>query len=220
MARSPHRRATARLGVAIALAAACSTAVAVPSVPAGRASAADAGAGSGGDPAAAGADPAASAAPSGFGPRGLVADLQERITGLAGEVETLSAERDRLASGLDRLLALAPSMEADRLLLTELRKETPEDRAEAEAWIARLRDLALTADPAGLGLPATRLAEAAPDYLDWREATFGSPAEASDALDTGGAANFETRLGEFRDAVLLTVANRIDGILNVLDRAR
>lgn len=147
-------------------------------------------------------------------------ELGARVEDLTLELELVTRERDRLAQLMASLEAMYPQLEADRLLLTELRKPLPQDRAALEAYIERLRSLALLSDPARLGLIVDRLMQAAPDYLAWMDRSFGSSAEADQDYVNSGAAAFATRLEELRAAILLSVANRLDGLLNTLDRIR
>jgi hypothetical protein len=150
----------------------------------------------------------------------LAPDLSAEIDALADQVRDLTAERDRLRSLVGRLEGLYAELEADRLLLVELRKEVPQGRDEAETYLARLRDLALSADPARLGVISERVMQAAPVWLDWRDQPFTSQVEASEAYVRSGASAFDAKLAEFRDAILLTVASRLDGLLNMIDRVR
>jgi TolA-binding protein len=163
-----------------------------------------------------------------------VADLRARLddlslrydelaadnTSLQESVDDLTLERDRLAGTLSRFDEIYGPMEADRQLLFELRKDLPETRPEAEAQLSRMRSLALAADPAHLGQLVDRLDESAPAYLDWRFADHASDAEAAQAYVDTGASAFDTTLAEFHNEVLLSVANRLDGILTAIDRAR
>ena len=109
-------------------------------------------------------------------------------------------------------------MEADRLLMLALRKDLPATRPEAMAYLDQLQKLALASDPANLGTLAQRVIEAAPIYLDWRDKTFASTAESDAAYIESGASGFDTNLRAFRDGALLTVADRLDAVLNLLDR--
>lgn len=131
-----------------------------------------------------------------------------------------SSERDTLARALERFDESYEPMEADRQLLLELRKETPETRPEAEAQLERIRTLALTADATHLGQLVDRLGEAAPDYLDWRYGQHLTPDTAAQAYVDSGANAFDSTMSEFRNEVLLSVAGRLDGILTVIDRVR
>lgn len=147
-------------------------------------------------------------------------ELRARVERLTLELELVTRERDRLALLMTSLEAMYPQLEADRLLLTELRKPLPQDRAALEVHIERLRNLALRSDPARLGLIVDRLMQAVPDYLAWMDRSFGSSAEADQDYVNSGAAAFTTRLEELRAAILLSVANRLDGLLNTFDRVR
>ena len=136
---------------------------------------------------------------------------------LVGE---LSDERDTLVRSLERFEDLYDPLEADRQLLFELRKGVPETRPEAEAQIERLRTLALSSDPSRLGRLVDRVADAAPDFFEWRFTEFSTPQEATQAYIESGANAFDTSMTEFRNEVLLSVANRLDGLLTVIDRVR
>jgi len=146
--------------------------------------------------------------------------LEDQLTSARAEIAALTVERDRLQELLGAFDTLYDPMEADRQLLVELRKPLPEDRDTAEAYLARIQQLAVVSDPARLGQPASRVLETAPVYLDWRDATYGSPAERDAAFLTTGAAAFGTDFDELQNAILLTVANRLDTLLTLHDRIR
>lgn len=135
-------------------------------------------------------------------------------------VDTLAQERDRLRASLQRFDDLYEPLEADRQLLFELRKGLPETRPEAEAQLERIRSLALASDPARLGRLVDRVEETAPAFLDWRFGDFSSSEEFTSAYISTGANAFDTTMEEFRSEVLMAVANRLDGLLTILDRVR
>jgi hypothetical protein len=135
-------------------------------------------------------------------------------------VDTLSLERDRLQESVRRFDALYDPLEADRQLLFELRKSLPETRPEAEAQLERIRNLALSSDPARLGQVVDRVSAAAPAFLEWRFGEFDTEAEFSAAYVGTGANAFESTFEEFRSEVLMSVATRLDGLLTILDRVR
>lgn len=139
---------------------------------------------------------------------------------LLESVTKAEAERDELARGLDRFHELYDALEADRQLLFELRKGIPESRPEAEAQLTRLQSLALLSDPARLGDLVDRVEDAAPPFMDWRFSDFTTTEEATQAYIDSGANAFDSLMTEFRNEVLLSVANRLDGLLTVIDRAR
>lgn len=159
--------------------------------------------------------------------RAVVDDLSARYdelvtdnTSLQRTVEDVTAERDQLAKSLHRFDELYGPLEADRQLLFELRKGLPETRPEAEAQLQRISSLALSSDPARLGQLVDRVGETAPAFLEWRFTDFGSTVEASEAYVSSGANAFDTTMNEFRNEVLMSVANRLDGILTIIDRTR
>ncbi len=147
-------------------------------------------------------------------------ELQANNLTLQQSVDALSVERDRLQTSLTRFDTLYDPIEADRQLLTELRKGLPETRPEAEAQLERLHDLALTSNPQRLGRLIDRVEDAAPAFLDWRFTEFGSTQEATQAYINSGANVFDSTMNELRNEVLLSVANRLDGILTTIDRIR
>lgn len=146
--------------------------------------------------------------------------LQAEADSLRQSVDTLTLERDRLQDSLHRFDDLYEPLEADRQLLFELRKSLPDTRPEAEAQLERMRKLALASNPAQLGQLVDRVEANAPAYFDWRFTEFGSTQEATEAYITSGANAFDSSMNEFRNEVLMSVANRLDGLLTVIDRLR
>ena len=146
--------------------------------------------------------------------------LQADNSSLQQAIETLALERDRLRASLEHFDDLYDPLEADRQLLFELRKGLPETRTEAEAQLDRIRALALSSNPARLGQLVDRVDDAAPAFLDWRFSQFTSSQEATEAYINTGANAFDSSMDEFRSEVLMSVANRLDGLLNVIDRVR
>jgi hypothetical protein len=94
----------------------------------------------------------------------------------------------------------------------------PTTRAEGEAFVTRVADLALAADPAGLGVLVSRIRDAAPAWLDWRDAQYATAQEAADAYARTGAAAFDASWESLHDAVLFTVINRLDTIIALADQ--
>jgi hypothetical protein len=140
---------------------------------------------------------------------------------LQQQVDALTTERDRLADGLTRFESFYEPLEADRQLLLALRKPIEDlTREDAEKHIARVRALAETSNPSALGQISDRVGEAAPAFLDWRDEEFTSTEEASRAFVESGAGAFTSTMQEFQNAILLSVATRLDSLLSILDRAR
>ncbi len=139
---------------------------------------------------------------------------------LQATLDSLAQERDRLAASIQRFDDLYDPLESDRQLLFELRKEMPETRGEAEARLKRIRDLALTSDPQRLGQLVDRVDEAAPAFLDWRFGEFESSADFTQSYVESGANAFDATFEELESEALMTVANRLDSLLTILDRVR
>jgi hypothetical protein len=148
------------------------------------------------------------------------ASLADANSILSQDLAALSVERDRLIDSISHFDSLYDPLEADRQLLYELRKGLPETRTEAESQLARIQRLALSSNPARLGQVVSRVSEAAPAFFEWRFSQFSSTEEATAAYINTGANAFESSMEDFRSAVLLSVANRLDGMLNVIDRVR
>jgi hypothetical protein len=121
-------------------------------------------------------------------------------------------------SAAGRLVGLRDSLTADRALLVELRKDVPSTRDAGAAFVAHVAELALASDPAGLGVIVSRVRDAAPAWLDWREGQYATTQEAADAYARTGAAAFDVSWESLHDAVLLTVVNRLDTIIDLADR--
>jgi len=121
-------------------------------------------------------------------------------------------------SATGRLLDLRDTLASDRVLLGELRKEVPTTRDEGQAFVTRVADLALASDPVGLGVIVSRVRDAAPAWLEWRDGQYTTTQEAADAYAQSGAAAFDASWETLHDAVLFTVINRLDTIIDLADR--
>jgi hypothetical protein len=146
--------------------------------------------------------------------------LEEQLAQARSDLAAAQAKAAGLQALLDAMDEDYDSMEAQRQLLLELRKDLPDKRADAEAYLAKIQRLANTADPSHLGQGAARLLETAPTFLDWRDGTYTSQTEKDNAFLSSGAAGFPTDFTQFKDAVLLSVANRLDALLTLRDRIR
>lgn len=121
-------------------------------------------------------------------------------------------------SAAGRLLAMRDSLEADRLLLAELRKDLPTTPEEGQAFVTNVVDLALASDPAALGVIVSRVRQSAPAWLEWRAGQYATAQEAADAYARVGAGAFDVAWKSLHDAALLTVINRLDTIIDLADR--
>lgn len=146
--------------------------------------------------------------------------LEDQLAEAQAQIRELTARQEHLQALLDGFNDLYDPLEADRQLLLELRKPLPAERADTEVYLERIGRLAVIADAARLGQPASRVKETAPTYLDWRDQTFATQSEADQAFLSSGAAGFGASFDDLKDAILLTVSNRLDALLTLRDRIR
>jgi len=105
---------------------------------------------------------------------------------------------------------LADKLEADRLLLAEIRKEVPEAREEAELYLMRLKVLAEKSDPVRLAPLFDRVLDQAPIYFKWLETEYEDQDEQLTEYYVGGARGFAFAMENFKSAVFLVIINRLD----------
>jgi chromosome segregation ATPase len=144
--------------------------------------------------------------------------VQAEVSKLKAQLEQFNAQVKGQTSKLStRLGELSGFLETDRALLLELRKNLPEGRGEAETYLERLQALALKSDPSRLGNVVRRLKESAPAFLNWRDKQYGTQEEAAQAFVQSGAQAFRGAMSNFNEAILLSVVNHIEALLDVLD---
>ena len=107
---------------------------------------------------------------------------------------------------------LSVRLEADRRLLAELRKPIPTDRAEAELYLRRIRELAAISDPVTLVPLANNVIRQAPLLFEWLETEYEDPEERERDYYIGGSWAFQRRFATFQNAVLLTIIRRLDAV--------
>jgi hypothetical protein len=101
-------------------------------------------------------------------------------------------------------------MDADRLLLFEVRKALPDKRADANVYLARLKELAGKSDAARLVPKVNRLIEQAPIYYDWLEKNIQNQQDNQNEYAVGGARGFVVAFDDFQSEVMLVVINRLE----------
>ncbi|MFN8622486.1 MAG: hypothetical protein U0869_17260 [Chloroflexota bacterium] len=146
--------------------------------------------------------------------------LEDQLAQARADLAAAQQQSKGLQALLDFVTENYDALESSRQLLLELRKDLPDRRADAEVYLDKIQHLATEADATNLGQPAKRLQETAPAFLDWRDGTYVSQAEKDNAFLTSGAAGFATDFSQLKDAVLLSVANRLDALLSLRDRIR
>jgi predicted nuclease with TOPRIM domain len=152
-----------------------------------------------------------------------IKEVQAELAKLKTQVDQLNAQlkSNQQASNLTARLGELPGLlETDRALLLELRKNLPEGRGEAETYLERLQALALKSDPARFGNLVRRVKDSAPSFLNWRDKQFETQEEAAQAFVQSGAQAFRGAFSNFNEAVLLSVVNHIESLLDVLDRLK
>jgi hypothetical protein len=112
--------------------------------------------------------------------------------------------------GTNDVGAFLSGMDADRMLLFEVRKDLPQNRADADVYLRRLKDLAAKADAARLVPKVNRLIEQAPIYYDWVEKNIQNQNDNANEYVVGGARGFLVAFQEFQSEVMLVVINRLE----------
>ena len=147
----------------------------------------------------------------------------EEQAGLRAELRDYQSQEGEEIARLATLEEMYESLDRHRLLLLELRKDTPMDRDDSLAYWSNVHRVAADANPA-LSSSAEKVliridnyytwkdggpnpSDSVDEYLDWREAYSPSGAEAYD----------EATLA-FNQQALLSVVNRIDTVLSLLDQ--
>ncbi|MDE2860171.1 MAG: hypothetical protein OYI31_00455 [Chloroflexota bacterium] len=147
----------------------------------------------------------------------------EEQAGLRQELRVHQSQAAEESARLDTLQEMYDSLEDHRALLLELRREMPTDRDESLAYWSNIHRVAVDANPA-LSSEAEKVliridnyytwkdggpdpSDSVDEYLDWREAYAPSGAEA-----------YEEATLIFNQQALLSVVNRIDTVLALLDQ--
>ncbi|MBE0478718.1 hypothetical protein IBX65_06330 [Candidatus Aerophobetes bacterium] len=118
---------------------------------------------------------------------------------------------------LAELQKLVPQLEVDRRLLAELRKQIPPVRKEAESYLERIKELAAKSDPTQLVPLVNKVMDRTSTFYDWVEEEFETPEERAMAYYMGGAREFRDAFEELKNAILLTVINRLDVIASLVE---
>ena len=161
-------------------------------------------------------------------------ELQSRLDETVGEIATLRASSD-LVSGLEEsvaslsrqlenvpsspeilvdILKVAEGLENDRLLLVDLRKDTPGDREDAMRFWLDIKGRAIKSD-ASLSPKVDKVSIALPSYFNWLERSFSSIEESNLSYLLTGASGYQSSVDDFWEAFLLVVIDRIDALLVV-----
>ena len=134
-----------------------------------------------------------------------LADAEDRVGALEGQL----ADQEELAAQIAEFQTAIAPLADDRLLLVELRKDTPDTLEDATEYWETVKDLAVAADPT-LGAKVDRVIQFLPTYFDWFEGEYSDTCESLQAFFDTGAVEFGTLSGDLQSDVFLLLINRID----------
>ena len=147
----------------------------------------------------------------------------EEQAGLRAELRDYQSQSGGEIARLETLEEMYDSLDRHRLLLLELRKETPADREDSLTYWSNLHRVAVDANPA-LSSEAEKVLVRIDNYYIWKD---GGP-DPSDSVDEyldwrkayapSGAEAYEEATLVFNRQALLSVVNRIDTVLSLLDK--
>ena len=147
----------------------------------------------------------------------------EEQAGLRAELRDYQSQAGEEIARLATLEEMSDSLDRHRLLLLELRRDTPADRHDSLAYWSNLHSVAVDANPA-LSSEAEKVLVRIDNYYTWKD---GGP-NPSDSIDEyldwqeayaqSGAEAYEEATLAFNQQALLSVVNRIDTVLALLDK--
>lgn len=147
----------------------------------------------------------------------------EEQAGLRQELRVYQSQSAEEIARLETLQEMYDSLDRHRRLLLELRREAPTSKDESLAYWSNIHSVAVDANPA-LSSEAEKVLIRIDNYYTWKD---GGP-NPSDSVDeylnwrkayapSGAEAYEEATLG-FNQQALLSVVNRIDTVLSLLDQ--
>lgn len=145
--------------------------------------------------------------------------LQSELSDTEGRILALESRirgQDDLSAHVTDLKDAITPLADDRLLLVELRKDTPDTLEEAEEYWERVKELAVAADPT-LGTKVDRVITFLPTYFEWVDGEYDDTCEALQAFFDTGAVEFGTLSGDLQSDVFLLLINRIDVATGLFD---
>ena len=138
------------------------------------------------------------------------AQLDERDAVLARLQQRMDAAPDTQPAfpGIPDVERFAAQIEADRLLLVEMRKELPVDRSEAVAYWNNVKGLAAISDTSLVG-KANIVITALPAYFNYLETDFTTQQDAILTFQLTGASDYEDATDDFWRAFALSLIDRL-----------
>ena len=145
--------------------------------------------------------------------------VQSELTSAEARIRALETQleaEETFTARIDELQGVISPLASDRLLLVELRKNTPDNLEEAQEYWERVKELAIAADPT-LGAKVDRVISFLPTYFDWSDGEYDGTCEALQAFFDTGAVEFGTLSGDLQSDVMLLLINRIDVATALVD---
>ena len=145
--------------------------------------------------------------------------IKSQLNDEKSQVNSLTQDVNRSATSLKKfssLQGMLPSLNQDRLLLIELRKDLPDTRDTAGLYLNQLKELGVKSDPS-LGPKVDRINRLLPTYFDWYEKEYPTLGEAMEEYINSGAVDFDTAYRDFEKDALHVVIKRIDALIYQLD---
>jgi uncharacterized coiled-coil protein SlyX len=148
----------------------------------------------------------------------MTRDLQAEVATGEGRVSALEGQLASQAELTEQILGLQDVISPladDRLLLVELRKDTPGNLEDATAYWETVKELAVAADPT-LGAKVDRVIDFLPTYFEWFDGDYNDTCESLEAFFDSGAVEFGTLSGDLQSDILLLLINRIDVVTGLI----
>jgi hypothetical protein len=150
----------------------------------------------------------------------------ELTTSAQEQLQSIQTQLAKEQANLTALREMSDAVERHRLLLVELRKDTPQTREESTTYWRNIKTLAARANPA-LASPADRVILKIDNYFNWNDRS-PSPTGPTDEYfnayfdwradyNTSGAIAYEDAVITFTRDALLAVITQMDSVVSRLN---
>lgn len=147
-----------------------------------------------------------------------LSQAQAQATLAQEQVQSIQSQMAKAQDKLETARAMSDALERHRLLLVELRKDSPQTREESTAYWSNIKTLAARADPA-LASPADRVILKIDNFFDWDDRSPGPASSSTDYLNwladytTSGASAYEEAAARFTRDALQAVVTQMDSVI-------
>ena len=151
-----------------------------------------------------------------------LSQAEAQATSVQEQVQSVQSQLAKAQDKLEAAREMSNALERHRLLLVELRKDSPKTRGESIAYWNNIKTLAARADPA-LASPVDRVILRIDNYFDWDDRSPGSTASSDDYLNwladstTSGANAYEEAAASFTRDALQAVITQMDAVVSRLN---